>query len=50
MRVVWSTFDKKLGGEMKSANGNYFKGSLKAFQNLLLFREIYVKYLEKNSL
>ena len=34
---------------MKSANETYIKSSLKNFQKSLLFREIYVKYLEKSS-
>ena len=36
--------------EMKSVNENYFKSSIKNFQKSLPFREIYVKYLEKNSI
>ena len=36
--------------EMKSVNENYFTSSIKNFQKSLPFREIYVKYLEKNSI
>ena len=35
---------------MKSVYENYFKGSLENFRESLPFREIYVKYLEKNSI
>ena len=35
---------------MKSVNENYFKSSLENFQKSLPFREIYVKYLEKNNI
>ena len=35
---------------MKPVNENYFKSSLEKFQKSLPFREIYVKYLEKNSI
>ena len=49
MNVVWNTCDKELGGKMKSINENYFKSSLKNSQMSLPFTEIYVKYLEKNS-
>ena len=38
MKVVWNTSDKELGGEIE------------IFEKSLLFREIYVKYLEKNSI
>ena len=34
---------------MKSAHKNYFKSSLENLKNPLPFREIYIKYLEKNS-
>ena len=34
---------------MKSVYENYFKNSLENFRKSLLFREIYIKYLEKNS-
>ena len=47
MKVVWNTCDKELGGEMKSAYENYLQSSLENFQKSLLFRKIYVKYLEK---
>ena len=43
MKVVWSTCDKELGGEMMSANENYFKILLENLQKWLHFREIYVK-------
>ena len=33
---------------MKSVNENFFKSSPENFQNLLSFREIYIKHLEKN--
>ena len=47
MKVVWNTCDKELGGEMKSAYENYLQSSLENFQKSLLFRKMYVKYLEK---
>ena len=50
MKVVWNTCDKELGGEMKSVKENHFKNSLENFQKSLPFREIYIKYLEKNSI
>ena len=50
MKVVRNTWDKELDGEMKSANENYFKSLLENFQKSLLFKEIYAKYLEKNSI
>ena len=50
MKVFSNTCDKELGGEMKSAHKNYFKSSLENLQKPLPFREIYVKYLEKNSI
>ena len=50
MKVVWNTCDKERGEEIKSAYENYFKRSLKTLENSLPFREIYVKYLEKNSI
>ena len=49
MKVAWNTYDKEIGGGMKSVNENYFKSLLENFQKSLPFREIYVKYLEKNS-
>ena len=42
MKVVWNTCDKELGGEMNSINKNFRKS--------LSFGEIYVKYLDKNSI
>ena len=48
MKVVWNTCDKERGEEIKSAYENYFKRSLKTLENSLPFREIYLKYLEKN--
>ena len=50
MKFVQNTCDKELGGKMKFVNDNYFKSSLKNFQKSLAFREIYVKYLENNSI
>ena len=50
MENVWNTCDKGLGGEIKSLYENYFKNSLEILQKSLPFREIYVKYLEKNSI
>ena len=50
MNVVRNISDKELGGEMKPAYENYFKSSIKNFQKSIPFREIYVKYLEKNSI
>ena len=47
MKVVLNTCDKELGGEMKSGYENYLQSSLEIFQKSLLFRKIYVKYLEK---
>ena len=47
MKVVCNTCDKELGSEMKSVNENYL---LQKFQKSLSFREIYVEYLEKNSI
>ena len=35
---------------MKSVNGNYCNISLKIFQKSLPFRDIYVRYLKKNSI
>ena len=35
---------------MKSIYENYCKSSFENFQKSLPFREIYVKYLEKNSI
>ena len=35
---------------MKSVNENYFKSQLENFQKPLPFREMFVKYLEKNSI
>ena len=49
MKIVRNTCDKELGGEMKSVNENYFKNSLENFQKSLPFREMYIEYLEKNS-
>ena len=43
IKIVWNTFDKELGGEMKSVSVNNFQKSFP-------FREMYVKYLEKNSI
>ena len=48
MKVVSNTCDKELGSEIKSGSENYFKSSLENFQKPLPFRDIYVKYLEKN--
>ena len=51
MKVVWITCDKELGGEMKFVKENYLnKISLVNFRKLLPFREVYVTYLEKNSI
>ena len=50
MKFVQNTCDKELGGKMKFVNDNYFKSSLENFQKSLAFREIYVKYLENNSI
>ena len=35
---------------MKSVNENYFKSSFETFQKSLPFREIYLKYIEKNKI
>ena len=35
---------------MKSVNENYFKSSFETFQKSLPFREIYLKYIEKNNI
>ena len=35
---------------MKSVNENYFKRSFETFQKPLPFREIYLKYIEKNNI
>ena len=43
MKVVWNTYHKELGGEMKSVNENYFKSSIENFQKSLHFREMYVR-------
>ena len=48
MKVVSNTCDRELGSEIKSGSENYFKNSLENFQKPLPFRDIYVKYLEKN--
>ena len=48
MKVVSNTCDKELGSEIKSGSENYFKSSLENFQKPLPFRDMYVKYLEKN--
>ena len=45
MNVVWKTYDKNYGGEMKSAYKNYSKCLL---QKSRPFRETYVKYLENS--
>ena len=50
MKVVWNTCDKVFAGEINSAYENYLKSSLENFQKSLPFREIYVKYLEKNGI
>ena len=51
MKVVWITCDKELGGEMKFVKENYLnKSSLVNFRKSLPFREVYLKYLEKNSI
>ena len=51
MKVVWITCDKELGGEMKFVKESYLnKSSLVNFWKPLPFREVYVKYLEKNSI
>ena len=50
MNFFKNTRDNELGGEMKSAYENYFKSSLENLQKSLPFREIYVKYLGKNSI
>ena len=50
IKIAWNTCDRKLGGEMKPVNENYFKSSLEKFQKSLPVRETYVKYLEKNSI
>ena len=50
LRAKAEVSDKELGGEMKSVRETYFKSSLEKFQKSLPFKEIYVKYLEKNSI
>ena len=50
MEVVWNIYDKELGIKMKSAYENYFKLSLKNLQKSFPYREIYIKYLEENSI
>ena len=50
MNFLKNTRDNSLGGEMKSAYENYFKSSLENLQKSLPFREIYVRYLGKNSI
>ena len=50
LRAIAEASDKELGGEMKSVRETYFKSSLENFQKSLPFKEIYVKYLEKNSI
>ena len=50
MKVVWNTCDEELDSEMKPTIEKYFKGSLENFQKPLPFREICVKYVEKNDL
>ena len=50
LRAKAEASDKELGGEMKSVRETYFKSSLENFQKSLPFKEIYVKYLEKNSI
>ena len=49
---MWNTCDcdKEFGGEVKCVNENYLKSFLENFQKSLSFREIYVEYLEKNSI
>ena len=49
MKVVSNTHDEALGSEMKSFDKNYVLQKF-TFKKSLLFREIYVKYLEKNSI
>ena len=43
-------YGEKSVAEMKSVNENCFKSSFQNFQKSLTFREIDVKYLEKNSI
>ena len=50
MKVFLNTYNKELGGEMKSVYEHYFKTLLEIFQKTPPFRENYVKYLEKNSI
>ena len=50
MKIVWNTCDNELGAKMKSVYKNYLKSSPENLQKLLPFREICVKYLEKNSI
>ena len=50
IKVSWNTCDKELGGEVKSTYENYLKISLENFQKSLPCKEIYIKYLDKNSI
>ena len=50
IKVAWNPCDKQLSGEIKSAYENYLKSSIENLEKSLLFGEIYVKYLEKNSI
>ena len=45
MKVIRNSCDKELGCEMKSANENYLKSSLKRLQKSLPLRGIYVNYI-----
>ena len=50
IKVVWNICDKERGGEMKSHYENCYKSSLENLEISLVFRETYVKHLEKNSI
>ena len=50
MKVVFKNCDKELGGELKFSNKNHFKSSFENLKRSFSFREIYVKYSEKDSI
>ena len=51
MKAIWNTCGKELGSEMNSVKENYVnKSSFVNFQNSLLLRAIFVKYLAKSSI
>ena len=51
MKVVWNICDKELAVKWRlPMKTTYFKSSIENLQKSLSVREIYVKYLEQNSI